>query len=86
MCYNTLITRVAYNGRIYFCKTKEYKNGSYIKIKYEGILTEFSNISKSKMLIEEFLDKGNLHNDIKRNVSYIRTILDTFIEKSLTIE
>lgn len=69
-----------------FVKEKYYKNGDYLEIKYDGNLTEVSDIPKVKMLIEEFLDKGNSHNDMKRNVIYIRTILDDFIETSLIIK
>ncbi len=37
-----------------FRKVKEFKEQSYIRIKYEGLLTEVSNVEKAEKLIETF--------------------------------
>lgn len=69
-----------------FKKTKEYESQDCIGIKYEGDCSSVSNVEEATKLLEEFIAKGISKNNMLKNVTTIRTILDDCIEKLLTIE
>ena len=73
-------------GEFIFNQSRVYKDKSFIKLIYEGELVTSSNIEELQKLLEIFLDKGMLYNDMVRNVTNIRTILNDLIEKKLIIE
>ena len=67
-------------------KFKEYKNGMTFEFRYEGIPSNVFDKEKVEKLIDTFLNKEALHRDMLRNVTYIRTILNTAKEKLLVVE
>lgn len=65
-------------------KTFNFENGS-IEIKYEGLVSENGvDLKKEQQLLNSFMEKQN-HNDMLKNVSFIRTILKDYEEKLLVI-
>lgn len=67
-------------------KLKESKNGATLEFRYEGIQNNVFDKEKTEKLIESFLSKDTLHQDMIRNIIYLRTILKDTEEKLLVVK